>query len=84
MDKSSIWNVQNFMKPIEGYIEREARSPLEAIPVMECHFGRRPISVLEIGVFQAGLTKRIAKSKLNVRAYHGVDPYLGGVRPLFR
>jgi hypothetical protein len=50
------------------------------MPIFERHFAdlARPISVLEIGVFRAGLIKGFfEQSGLKIARYDGVDPYLG-------
>jgi Methyltransferase domain len=50
------------------------------MPVFERHFAdrARPINVLEIGVFRAGLIKGFfEQSSLKIGRYDGVDPYLG-------
>jgi len=41
------------------------------------HFGTRPIKILEIGVFRAGLIKAMYNSELKITTYEGVDPYMG-------
>ena len=62
---------------LQTFQEREARSPVGIIPLLERYFGRQPVRILEIGVFQGGLTKAFAASSLNIAEYEGVDPYLG-------
>src|SRR6516162_8684181 len=50
------------------------------MPFFERHFsdGERAITVLEIGVFRAGLIKGFfEKSNLKIARYDGVDPYVG-------
>jgi hypothetical protein len=68
-----MWNVE--MNHVQE--ERVARSPLQILPVCEELFGTRPIRILEIGVFRAGLSERLRHSTLNIAEYIGVDPYLG-------
>jgi len=53
------------------------RSPKALVPFLECHFGHRPIRILEIGVFRAGLSQAIRESSLSIKEYVGIDPYLG-------
>src|SRR4029453_14071003 len=76
MNESPIWNIAEISESPDPAL-REARSPIEVVSVAESHFKDRPISVLEIGVFQAGLTKRLRDSSLRIEQYDGIDPYLG-------
>ncbi len=49
--------------------------------VVAKHFGKKEISVLEIGVFQGKCFAELLKSKekIKISSYTGVDPYLGEV-----
>lgn len=72
---ATLFNVD--MKTVQEFNDREARSPVGVISLLEQHFGKKPVRVLEIGVFRGGLTRAFAASALNITAYDGVDPYLG-------
>jgi hypothetical protein len=68
-----IWNIDSKAPPKP----RLSRSAPQFVPVCEAHFANKPLSVLEIGVFQGGLTELFHNSCLNISKYTGVDPYSG-------
>ncbi len=66
---SSLFNVD--MKTVQDFSDREARSPVGVISLLEKHFGKKPVRILEIGVFRGGLTRAFSASALNIAAYDG-------------
>lgn len=65
---SNLWNL-----PVNIFTSR-----YEVLTgIMTQHFGYRPIDILEIGVFRAGLVQNVFAARLNVASYEGVDPYAG-------
>lgn len=64
--------------PMSAQGEAHARRYAQLTPFLEEYYGDKPLRILEIGVYKAGLLSALSNdSSLRIAFYVGVDPYAG-------